>query len=241
MPSILAGSQLVPEFVQADARPERLAAALVDWLTSSGKVRDYEQQCVVQHRLLKRDAASEAAAQVLALAQQAQEAAGVFVAGVDEAGRGPLAGPVIAAAVILDPNKPLDGLRDSKKMTGRQRDLAFESLHRHALAIGVGQADSREIDELNILHATMLAMRRAVDAPSCRPASVLVDGNRCPELLMPADAIIGGDGTIPSISAASLIAKVTRDRSMLELHERYPEYGFDRHKCYPTKAHRLAR
>lgn len=164
----------------------------------------------------------------------------MFVAGVDEAGRGPLAGPVIAAAVILDPTQPLDGLRDSKKMTDRQRELAFESLHRHAIAIGVGQADSREIDELNILHATMLAMRRAVEALTCRPDSVLVDGNRCPELLVPVDAIIGGDGTVPSISAASIIAKVTRDRIMLELHERYPVYGFDRHKGYPTKAHRLA-
>ena len=162
------------------------------------------------------------------------------VAGVDEAGRGPLAGPVVAAAVILDPGQTLDGLRDSKKMTGRQRDAAFEKLHRHAIAIGVGQADSREIDELNILHATMLAMRRAVDALGCRPDSVLVDGNRCPDLLMPADAVIGGDGTVPSISAASIIAKVTRDRIMLELHERYPDYGFDKHKGYPTKAHRLA-
>ena len=164
----------------------------------------------------------------------------MFVAGVDEAGRGPLAGPVVAAAVILDPDHPLEGLRDSKKMTGRQRDAAFETLHRHAIAIGVGQADSREIDDLNILHATMLAMRRAVDALGCRPTSVLVDGNRCPELLVPVDAVIGGDGTVPSISAASIIAKVTRDRIMLELHERYPAYGFDRHKGYPTKAHRLA-
>jgi ribonuclease HII len=164
----------------------------------------------------------------------------VFVAGVDEAGRGPLAGPVVAAAVILDPAQPIDGLRDSKKMTGRQREAAFETLQQRAIAIGVGLADSREIDELNILHATMLAMRRAVEALSCRPASVLVDGNRCPELLMPVDAIIGGDGTVPSISAASIIAKVTRDRIMLELHQRYPDYGFDRHKGYPTKAHRLA-
>ncbi len=164
----------------------------------------------------------------------------MFIAGVDEAGRGPLAGPVVAAAVILDPARAVDGLRDSKKMTGRQRDAAFETLHRDAIAIGVGQADSREIDELNILHATMLAMRRAVDALDCRPASVLVDGNRCPDLLMPVEAVIGGDGSVPSISAASIIAKVTRDRIMLEMHERYPEYGFDRHKGYPTREHRLA-
>lgn len=164
----------------------------------------------------------------------------MFVAGVDEAGRGPLAGPVVAAAVILDPARAVEGLKDSKKMTGRQRDAAFEALHRHAIAIGVGQADRREIDELNILHATLLAMRRAVDALECRPTSVLVDGNRCPDLLMPVDAVIGGDGTVPSISAASIIAKVTRDRIMLQLHERYPHYGFDQHKGYPTKAHRLA-
>lgn len=164
----------------------------------------------------------------------------MFVAGVDEAGRGPLAGPVVAAAVILDPAHALEGLRDSKKMSGRQRDAAFETLHRRAIAIGIGQADSREIDELNILHATMLAMRRAVDALGCRPASVLVDGNRCPELLMPVDAVVGGDASVPSISAASIIAKVTRDRIMLEMHERYPAYGFDQHKGYPTKAHRLA-
>jgi len=164
----------------------------------------------------------------------------LFVAGVDEAGRGPLAGPVVAAAVILDPARPVDGLRDSKKMSDRQRDAAFETLHRHAIAIGVGQADCQEIDELNILHATLLAMRRAVDALGCVPTSVLVDGNRCPDLLMPVDAVIGGDGTVPSISAASIIAKVTRDRIMLALHERYPHYGFDQHKGYPTKAHRLA-
>lgn len=164
----------------------------------------------------------------------------MFVAGVDEAGRGPLAGPVVAAAVILDPARTVEGLRDSKKMTGRQRDAAFETLHRHAIAIGVGQADSREIDELNILHATMLAMRRAVDALGCRPSSVLVDGNQCPDLLIPVDAVVGGDGTVPSISAASIIAKVTRDRIMLELHERYPHFGFDQHKGYPTKAHRHA-
>lgn len=147
---------------------------------------------------------------------------------------------MVAAAVILDPAHELEGLRDSKKMSGRQRDAVFETLHRRAIAIGVGQADSREIDELNILHATMLAMRRAVDALGCRPASVLVDGNRCPELLMPVDAVVGGDASVPSISAASIIAKVTRDRIMLEMHERYPAYGFDQHKGYPTKAHRLA-
>ncbi len=164
----------------------------------------------------------------------------MFVAGVDEAGRGPLAGPVVAAAVILDPARAVEGLRDSKKMTGRQRDAAFEILHRDAIAIGVGQADCREIDELNILHATMLAMRRAVEALGCQPASVLVDGNHCPELSIPVDAVIGGDGTVPSISAASIIAKVTRDRIMLEMHDRYPHYGFDQHKGYPTKVHRLA-
>jgi len=164
----------------------------------------------------------------------------VFPAGVDEAGRGPLAGPVIAAAVILDPDTPIAGLNDSKKMTAAGRESAFEKLRSGALAIGIGEANRREIDDLNILHATMLAMQRAVDNLGIAPSRVLVDGNRCPDLPLPAEAVVGGDALVDCISAASIIAKVTRDRIMLALHAQHPEYGFDRHKGYPTKGHRLA-
>ena len=160
-----------------------------------------------------------------------------YIAGVDEVGRGPLVGDVVTAAVILDPNKPIQGLADSKKLSEKRLAFLFDQINENALAIGIGRASPEEIDQLNILHATMLAMQRAVDALPIMPDFVFIDGNRCPRLAMPSEAIVKGDARVAEISAASIIAKVTRDREMLELDQRHPEYGFAKHKGYPTKAH----
>ncbi|BCV37364.1 ribonuclease HII [Shewanella indica] len=160
-----------------------------------------------------------------------------LVAGVDEVGRGPLVGDVVTAAVILDPANPVTGLNDSKKLSERKRDALYEEILAKALAVSVGRASPAEIDELNILHATMLAMQRAVAGLKVRPEKVLVDGNRTPDFGLSSAAVVKGDGLIPAISAASIIAKVTRDREMAELDLRHPEYGFAAHKGYPTKAH----
>lgn len=158
-------------------------------------------------------------------------------AGVDEAGRGPLAGPVIAAAVILDETDRITGLTDSKKLSGEQRKRLAGLIREKALSWSIGRADHLEIDELNILNATLLAMGRAIDALRVEPARVLVDGNRCPRSVYPATAIVKGDQTEPCISAASILAKVTRDDEMLRLDRQYPGYGFARHKGYPTRQH----
>jgi len=163
-----------------------------------------------------------------------------LIAGVDEAGRGPLAGPVVAAAVILDDLKPIKGLNDSKVLTPRARDRLFDEIHAKALCFCIAQASAAEIDELNILHATMLAMRRAVEGLRLRPHKVLIDGNRIPTLKIAAEAIVKGDAKVKAISAASILAKVHRDRLCLQLHELHPQYGFDGHKGYPTPAHLLA-
>ncbi|MGE3420270.1 MAG: ribonuclease HII [Bradyrhizobium sp.] len=163
-----------------------------------------------------------------------------FVAGVDEAGRGPLAGPVIAAAVVLNPAHPIVGLDDSKKLAARRREALFDVIVRDAACYGLGAASVEEIDSLNIYQATLLAMRRAVEALPRVPAHVLVDGNVCPPLACPATAIVQGDATVPAISAASILAKVTRDRLMDDLASRYPAYGFERHRGYPTPAHLAA-
>ncbi|MCL1073568.1 ribonuclease HII [Shewanella dokdonensis] len=160
-----------------------------------------------------------------------------LIAGVDEVGRGPLVGNVVTAAVILDPLRPIVGLNDSKKLSEKKRDALFELIMDNALCVAIGAATPAEIDQLNILHATMLAMQRAVAGLSKRPERVLVDGNRTPDFGIPADAVIKGDGLIAAISAASIIAKVTRDREMVELDSRFPQYGFSAHKGYPTKAH----
>lgn len=160
-----------------------------------------------------------------------------LVAGVDEAGRGPLAGPVVAAAVILDDMAPIKGLADSKKLTERQRERLYDEIRAKALCCSVAQASVTEIDSLNILQATMLAMRRAVQGLRLKPVKVLVDGNRLPSLDVMAEAVVGGDALVPAISAASILAKVTRDRLLMELHERHPDYGFDRHKGYGTAQH----
>jgi ribonuclease HII len=159
------------------------------------------------------------------------------VAGVDEAGRGPLAGPVIAAAVILDPEKPIAGLRDSKRLSALRRDELYDQIRERALAWAVGRAEVEEIDRINILQATMLAMRRAVEALQPFADHALIDGNRCPDLSCTAQAIIKGDSKVQAISAASIVAKVTRDREMLELDRCYPGYGLAQHKGYPSKAH----
>jgi ribonuclease HII len=161
----------------------------------------------------------------------------ILVAGVDEVGRGPLAGPVVAAAVILDPARPIAGLADSKKLSEKRREqLELEILER-ALCWSLGRAEVDEIDRFNILHASLLAMRRAVEALATPPVHALIDGNRCPELPCSAEAIIGGDASEPAISAASILAKVARDREMVLLDQRYPGYGLAQHKGYPTKAH----
>lgn len=169
-----------------------------------------------------------------------QKAKGLLVAGVDEVGRGPLAGPVVTAAVILDPEHPIDGLMDSKKLTEKRREILAEQIKEYSLAWSIGRAEVEEIDEINILQATMLAMQRAVAGLSPAPEHVLIDGNRCPQLACTAEAIIKGDGLVPAISAASIIAKVSRDNEMVELDVQYPGYGLAGHKGYPTKAHRDA-
>lgn len=162
------------------------------------------------------------------------------VCGIDEAGRGPLAGPVVAAAVILDPERPIPGLNDSKKLSEKKRDALAILIRERAVAWAVAEASVEEIDRLNILHATMLAMQRAVAGLAVRPTGAMVDGNRCPHLDIPAEAVIKGDGKIASIAAASILAKTVRDGGMHALHEQYPMYGFDRHMGYPTAAHCLA-
>ena len=160
-----------------------------------------------------------------------------LVCGVDEAGRGPLAGTVVAAAVILDPMRPIAGLNDSKKLSEKKRDALALLIRERAIAWAVASASVEEIDRLNILHATMLAMQRAVAALSVRATSAMVDGNRCPQLEIPCEAIIKGDGKIASIAAASILAKTVRDAEMMALHAQYPMYGFDRHMGYPTAVH----
>lgn len=161
----------------------------------------------------------------------------ILVAGVDEAGRGPLAGPVVAAAVILSPDDPIAGLADSKALTPARREALAGEIRQRAMCWAIGQAEVEEIDRLNILQASLLAMQRAVEALSHRPEKVLVDGNHCPRLSCPVEAIIKGDVTVPSISAASIMAKVHRDRIMLDMDVRYPAYGFRQHKGYPTSVH----
>ncbi len=160
-----------------------------------------------------------------------------LVCGVDEAGRGPLAGPVVAAAVILDPQRPIDGLNDSKKLSAKRREALAVVIRERALAWAVAEASVDEIDRVNILQASFLAMRRAVESLSLRPEKALIDGNRCPGLDCPAEAIVGGDGKVASIAAASILAKTVRDAGMLVLHAEFPMYGFDRHMGYPTAFH----
>ena len=160
-----------------------------------------------------------------------------IVAGTDEVGRGPLAGDVVAAAVILDPSRAIAGLADSKKLTERQRNALFDEIVSQSVCYAIGRASVDEIDSLNILQASLLAMHRAVDGLATRPEFVYVDGNRCPAWHYPSQAVINGDARVPVISAASIIAKVTRDREMQTLAQKFPGYGFDRHKGYPTAAH----
>ncbi len=157
--------------------------------------------------------------------------------GVDEAGRGPLAGPVFAAAVVLDPSRPIPGLADSKKLSPGRREVLARAIREQSLVWAVAQASVEEIDRLNILQATLLAMRRAVAQLPLRPEQVLVDGTHCPALEVPARAVVGGDASVAEISAASILAKTARDAAMLALHREFPQYGFDRHKGYPTRAH----
>ncbi|WP_311220626.1 MULTISPECIES: ribonuclease HII [unclassified Acidovorax] len=163
-----------------------------------------------------------------------------LIAGVDEAGRGPLAGPVVAAAVILDDLNPIKGLADSKTLTAAGREALYDEIRAKALCCSVAEASVDEIDDINILQATLLAMRRAVQGLRLRPVRVLVDGNRLPQLDVPADAIVKGDALVQAISAASILAKVTRDRWCAQLHDEYPQYGFAAHKGYGTAEHMAA-
>jgi ribonuclease HII len=165
------------------------------------------------------------------------EAAPEKAAGCDEAGRGPLAGNVIAAAVILDPREPITGLADSKKLSHKQRESLYETILSKALGVGIGSASPQEIDEINILQASLLAMTRAVDSLPTKPEFVFVDGNRCPRWSIPSLAVVKGDAKVASISAASIVAKVVRDRELQRLDDQYPDYGFAQHKGYPTAAH----
>jgi len=165
---------------------------------------------------------------------------GPDIAGVDEVGRGPLAGDVVAAAVILDPARPIEGLRDSKKLTEARREALAVQIRQHAVAWAVARASVAEIDELNILHASMLAMKRAVEALHPQPGYVLVDGNRLPVWQYASEPVVKGDDRVPAIAAASILAKVQRDNELVALEQKYPGYGFARHKGYPTAAHLAA-
>lgn len=160
-----------------------------------------------------------------------------LAAGTDEVGRGPLAGDVVAAAVILNPETPIMGLDDSKKLTARQRELCFEEIKANAIAFAIARASVAEIDQLNILQASLLAMKRAVSALDVQPEFVYVDGNHCPDWQYPSQAIVKGDSLVPAIAAASVLAKVTRDREMIAFEQTYPGYGFAQHKGYPTAQH----
>lgn len=160
-----------------------------------------------------------------------------LVAGVDEVGRGPLCGAVVTAAVILDPNRPILGLNDSKKLTEARREKLFDEIREKALSWCIARAEVEEIDELNILHATMLAMQRAVEGLGITPQRAMIDGNRCPKLPMPAEAVVKGDSKVPAIAAASILAKVSRDREMAAFELQYPGYGIGGHKGYPTAVH----
>ena len=162
---------------------------------------------------------------------------GVLLAGTDEVGRGPLAGPVVAAAVILDPDKPIIGLADSKKLSEKKRESLFEEIKEKSLVWSIARASVEEIDQINILHASLLAMKRAIEQLSVSPEYVLVDGNRCPKITIPCAPVVRGDSRVACISAASILAKVSRDREMVALDEVYPGYGLAKHKGYPTKFH----
>ena len=164
----------------------------------------------------------------------------LLVAGVDEVGRGPLAGPVVAAAVILDPDNPVEGLADSKKLTEKRREALALEIKEKALAWSICRADVEEIDQINILQASLLAMKRSVESLTHQPELALIDGNHCPKLDCAMEAIIKGDSKEPAISAASILAKVARDTEMVEMDDKYPGYGFAKHKGYPTKQHREA-
>lgn len=164
----------------------------------------------------------------------------ILIAGVDEAGRGPLAGPVYAAAVILDPARPIAGLDDSKKLSAKTRDRLAVAIREQALAWAIASSSVEEIDAINILQASLLAMKRAVEALQPLPGQILVDGLYCPTVAMPARAIVRGDASEPAIAAASILAKTARDAELLRLHAIYPQYGLDRHKGYPTAAHLAA-
>jgi len=163
--------------------------------------------------------------------------AGEIICGVDEAGRGPLAGPVFASAVILNPARPIVGLRDSKKLSEASRDALALEIKEHAIAWAIAECSEDEIDQLNILHASMLAMRRAVEALRTIPTLALIDGNRCPVMAIRSEAIVKGDDKVPAISAASILAKTARDAALRLLHDQYPHYAFDQHKGYPTALH----
>ncbi len=161
----------------------------------------------------------------------------LLTAGVDEVGRGPLAGPVVAAAVILDPDRPIAGLADSKKLSEKKREALYPLIREQAICFAIGEASVEEIDDINILQASLLAMKRAIEALTTRPEHVLVDGNKAPDIRITVDTVIKGDSRVASISAASILAKVYRDRMMVEYHKEYPQYAFHKHKAYGSRQH----
>ncbi|KAG0194698.1 hypothetical protein DFQ28_007844 [Apophysomyces sp. BC1034] len=263
LPNILAGRFIVPEILQHFATPEALADAMLLQLNDDANRRTLVDLFTDMHHRLRCNTAERAAEVVVdvgtpmsagrtrVLRRQAAPATvqrgldfddpSELLCGVDEAGRGPLAGPVLAAAVILDPAAPrIRGLDDSKALSAATREKLFDRIIERSLAYCVASASVDEIDTLNILHATMLAMQRAVLGLALTPALVKIDGNRCPVLPMRSEAVIGGDALVPSISAASILAKVTRDRMMHALHAQFPHYGFDAHVGYGTPQHLVA-
>lgn len=239
LPNLLAGRELVKELLQEECEPQKLAAALLP-LLANGKTshamhdtfRELHQQIRCNADEQGGTSRSGVSTMIEFVYPHTQ-----LVAGVDEVGRGPLVGAVVTAAVILDPARPIAGLNDSKKLSEKRRLALCEEIKEKALSWSLGRAEPHEIDELNILHATMLAMQRAVAGLHIAPEYVLIDGNRCPKLPMPSMAVVKGDSRVPEISAASILAKVTRDAEMAALDIVFPQYGFAQHKGYPTAFH----
>lgn len=239
LPNLLAGRELVKELLQEECEPQKLAAALLPLLANGKTSHAMHDTFRELHQQIRCNADEQAAQAVSGVSTMIEFVYPhtQLVAGVDEVGRGPLVGAVVTAAVILDPARPIAGLNDSKKLSEKRRLALYEEIKEKALSWSLGRAEPHEIDELNILHATMLAMQRAVAGLHIAPEYVLIDGNRCPKLPMPAMAVVKGDSRVPEISAASILAKVTRDAEMAALDIVFPQYGFAQHKGYPTAFH----
>ena len=233
LPNLLAGRELVKELLQEECEPQKLAAALLPLLANGKTSHAMHDTFRELHQQIRCGTSRSGVSTMIEFVYPHTQ----LVAGVDEVGRGPLVGAVVTAAVILDPARPIAGLNDSKKLSEKRRLALYEEIKEKALSWSLGRAEPHEIDELNILHATMLAMQRAVAGLHIAPEYVLIDGNRCPKLPMPSMAVVKGDSRVPEISAASILAKVTRDAEMAALDIVFPQYGFAQHKGYPTAFH----